>query len=64
MSSNLPGQKEFEELWTIDQVAAYYKVHPKTVRRRLVELDIPIIRIGRMIRIRRDHVQLLAKKKW
>lgn len=56
--------KDFEELWTIDEIAAHYKVCTKTVRRKLKELDVPTVQIGRQIRVRASHIQLLAKKKW
>jgi hypothetical protein len=58
------NQNDFEELWTVGDIAAHYKVCGKTVRRRLVELEVPTVRIGRQIRVRASHVQLLAKKKW
>lgn len=58
------NQEEFEDLWTIGEIAAHFKVCTKTVRRKLVELDVPTVLIGRQIRVRASHVQLLAKKKW
>jgi len=58
------SSSEFEELWTVDQIAAHYKICTKTVRRKLKELDVPTIRIGRKIRVPASHVQLLAKKSW
>jgi excisionase family DNA binding protein len=58
------SSSELEELWTVDQIAAHYKVCTKTVRRKLKELDVPFVRIGQKIRVPESHVPLLAKKSW
>lgn len=59
-----PARTDVEDLWTVEELAAHYKVCTKTIRRKLVELDIPTVRIGRQIRIPESHVPLLAKKMW
>jgi len=56
--------EDFEALWTVKEIAAHGKVCTKTIRRRLVELDVPTVLIGRQIRVRASHVPLLFKKKW
>lgn len=56
--------EDFEGLWTVDEIATHFKVCTKTIRRKLVELDVPTVLIGRQIRVRASHVPLLAKKKW
>lgn len=56
--------EDFEALWTIEEIAAHFKVCTKTIRRKLIELDVPTVLIGRQIRVRASHVPLLAKKKW
>lgn len=58
------NREDFEALWTIAEIAAHFKVCTKTIRRKLVELDVPTLVIGRQIRVRASHVPLLAKKKW
>ena len=60
----MSNPEEFEDLWTIEEIATYYKVCIKTIRLRIVDLDVPIVYIGRQIRVRASHVPLLAKKKW
>lgn len=56
--------EEFEELWTIREIADYFKINPKTVSRNIKKHNVPTIRIGRQIRVRASHIQLLVKKKW
>lgn len=63
-SMKTPNANDFEVLWSIDEIAAHYKVCTKTIRRKLVELEVPTVLIGRQIRVRTSHVPLLAKKKW
>lgn len=56
--------KDFERLWTVCEIAEYYQICTKTVRKKLVQLEVPTVLIGRQIRVRASHVPLLAKKKW
>mgnify|MGYP002640911865 CR=1 FL=1 len=52
-----------EPLMTIKQVAADMQASEKTIRRRIAEGDLPVIRDGRMIRIRpRDYRNYLISK--
>lgn len=60
----MTNTKELERLWTVAEVADHYQVCTKTVRRKLVELNVPVIRIGQQIRVPESHILLLAKKKW
>jgi len=62
--SKTSNENGLEPLWTVDDLAAHYKVSTKTIRRKLAELDVPTVRIGRQIRVPASHVQLLVKKKW
>jgi hypothetical protein len=62
--SKTSNPEGLEEKWTIEEIAAHYKVCTKTIRRKLVELDVPTEFIGRQIRVRISHVPLLAKKRW
>jgi hypothetical protein len=64
MSLKTSSQNDFEELWSLKEIAGFFKVCKKTARRRIVELDVPTVRIGRQIRVRASHVLLLANKKW
>jgi excisionase family DNA binding protein len=48
---------------TIKQVAADMQASEKTVRRRIAEGDLPVIRDGRLIRIRpKDYRNYLISK--
>ncbi len=51
-------------LLTIKQVASQLQVCTKTVRRLIKEHNVPIVQVGRQIRIPAQHVALLIKKKW
>jgi excisionase family DNA binding protein len=49
-------------LWTVDELARYLRVSPKTLRRRIADGTIPVIRVGgagRAIRI--DPLVVLDK---
>jgi excisionase family DNA binding protein len=52
------------EYLTIKQVAALLQVCTKTVRRLIREKGIPVIRVGRQIRIPVEHVALFTSKDW
>ncbi|MCP8939927.1 helix-turn-helix domain-containing protein [Alsobacter sp. SYSU M60028] len=49
---------------TIRQVAQQLQVCTKTARRIISDKDIPILRVGRQIRIRSDHLSLFVSKQW
>ena len=54
-----------EHLMTVNEVAAAMNASTKTVRRRIAAGDLPIIRDGRLIRIRpMDFRRYLASKMW
>jgi excisionase family DNA binding protein len=40
-----------EHLLTVDQLANLWQVSPRTIRRKIEKKQIPIIRIGRSVRI-------------
>jgi excisionase family DNA binding protein len=40
-----------DRLLTVDQLADYWQVHPRTIRRKIKKKQIPVIRIGRAVRI-------------
>ena len=50
-------------LMTIDEVAAYLKVHPDTVRRRAREGDIPAAKIGKQWRFHSDMLAKLRRRR-
>ncbi len=41
-----------EQLWTAADVAAYLRVHPKTVCRFVARRQLPCLRLGRRLRFR------------
>jgi excisionase family DNA binding protein len=48
------GNKErepFERLLTVDQLAELWQVSPRTIRRMIADGRLPVIRLGRAIRI-------------
>ncbi len=52
-----------EPLMTVKELAADMKVSEKTVRRRIAAGDLPVIRDGRLIRIRpKDYRTYLISK--
>lgn len=53
-----------ERLWTIPQVAQFYQVDDRTIRRLIPKRNVPFITIGRQIRIRPEHIPLFGKKEW
>jgi excisionase family DNA binding protein len=54
---------ESEPLMTVSEVAADLKASEKTVRRRIAAGELPVIRDGRMIRIRpKDYRRYLISK--
>ena len=53
------GIRTMENLYTIKEVAEILKVSERTIRRILIDNEIPIYRIGRQIRISESTLQLL-----
>ncbi len=52
-----------EPLMTVKDVAAEMKVSEKTVRRRIAARELPVIRDGRLIRIRpKDYRRYIESK--
>lgn len=46
-----------DELMKVDEVAALLRVNPQTVRNRIDAGDVPVIRFGRRVRIRRSALE-------
>jgi excisionase family DNA binding protein len=49
-----------EKLYTVDEVAAQLKVHPRTIRRKIRSGEISALKVGKQYRIHRDHVLKLS----
>jgi excisionase family DNA binding protein len=47
-----------DQLLTVDQLANLWQVHPRTIRRKIKKKQIPVIRIGRAVRIHPTVVEL------
>lgn len=45
-----------DEILTIEEAARLLKVHPVTVKRWLAQGELPAIRIGRVVRIRKQDL--------
>ncbi len=52
-----------QQLLTIKQVATQLQVCTKTVRRLIKEHSVPVLRVGRQIRVPAQHVAMLIKQK-
>lgn len=52
------------EMLTLDEIAAHYKVCTKTVRRLIKTLEIPVMLVGRQIRMPERYLPLFATKTW
>lgn len=52
-----------EILYTIEEVATYLKVDPKTVRNWIDEGKIVSIKIGRLVRIRESELNKFVERK-
>lgn len=50
-------------LYTIEEVATYLKVDPKTVRNWIDDGKIVSIKIGRLVRIRESDLQAFIERK-
>ena len=51
-----------EDLYTLKEASEKYKVSTRTVRRELNRKGIPVVRIGRQIRIPKSSMILLRKQ--
>lgn len=49
------------DLQTVAEVAEQLKVHEKTLRRWIAEGRIPVVRIGRLVRISRDDLEAFLR---
>jgi excisionase family DNA binding protein len=47
------AETNYPDVMTIDEAAAYLRVHPQTIRRRVKDGTLPGARIGRTWRVRR-----------
>jgi excisionase family DNA binding protein len=51
MSRNRSTGDDGQRLLKVNQLADRWQVHPRTVRRKIKKKQIPVIRIGRTVRI-------------
>ena len=49
--------QQSNELWTVDETAAYLKLKPKTIYDYVSARSIPVIRIGRSVRFSQETIQ-------
>ena len=42
------------ELWTVNEAAAYLKLHPDSIRRKVRLKQLPFVRMGRWLRFRKE----------
>ena len=47
-----------ERLLTVDQVAERWQISPRSIRRMIADGRLPVVRIGRAVRIREKEVAL------
>lgn len=62
--SSCISQVPLAERYSVDELAASFKVCTKTIRRMIKQNAVPIERIGRQVRVRAEHISLLIKKEW
>ena len=60
LSNPLPPDRPL----TLKQIAEYFQVCTKTVRRVINDEGIPVVKIGGQIRVPAAHLALFVKKKW
>jgi excisionase family DNA binding protein len=53
MTDGTPRTPGTHELLTLEEAAAYLRVHPRTMARLLTERELPGLKVGRQWRIRR-----------
>lgn len=51
-----------ETLYTVAEVAEHYKLHRKTILRRIKAGKLPAIKVGRAYRIKADDMKLLEQQ--
>lgn len=51
-------------LMTLIEVAALLKVSVKTVRRQIKTLEVPVVFVGRQVRLRCEHIVLFMRTRW
>jgi excisionase family DNA binding protein len=64
MSNAFTAGGDLDALLTLKQVAERLQVCTKTVRRIIVKLDIPIVKVGSRVRIPARYLSLFLTKKW
>ena len=55
---NTGEERRPDKLLTVDQLAERWQVSPRTIRRKIARKQIPVIRIGRSVRIHPDMAEL------
>jgi excisionase family DNA binding protein len=48
---------EAEPLWTVKEVARYLRIKPETVRAMARRGDLPVVKVGRMWRFKRNLIE-------
>ncbi|MBN1935447.1 MAG: helix-turn-helix domain-containing protein, partial [Anaerolineae bacterium] len=51
------------EVMTVDEMAAYLRLHPLTVRAMACKGDLPVFKVGRQWRAKRDHLDAWIKNR-
>jgi excisionase family DNA binding protein len=52
-----------DPIMTVDQVAAYLKLHPLTIRHLAREGEIPAFKVGRQWRVKRELLELWMEER-
>jgi len=47
-----------ERLWTVDQLAELWQISPRSIRRMIADGRLPVVRLGRAVRIPAKSVSL------
>ncbi len=55
-NNNESGNSAAEPLWTVEDVAAYLRLEPETVRKMARNGRLPAIKLGRVWRFRREKI--------
>jgi excisionase family DNA binding protein len=59
--SNLKKAPDMDEIMTLEEVAAYLKVTPRTIYRMLDESQIPAFKIRGTWRFRKDEIEAMTR---
>jgi excisionase family DNA binding protein len=62
--SNLKKAPDMDEIMTLEEVAAYLKVTPRTIYRMLDESQIPAFKIRGTWRFRKDEIEAMTRNNY